>query len=249
MYEQLADFYDRLTDDFDYDFWTDHYLALLKQANPLANGALSLCECGCGTGSVSIRLAQRGHRVVGVDLSEAMLRRAAEKARAAGVMLRLVRQDMCALELPRPVDALIAPCDGVNYLLNQSRAQAFFARAHCFLKPGGVLAFDVSSRHKLERMGQEGLYYEDRDDLSYFWRTRLQGRELHMALTFFARQPGGLYRRLDETQRQYIHQPAELAEWLIQCGFENVCVYGGFTLDPPAPDEERLFFTAVRKAD
>ncbi|HUQ16935.1 MAG TPA: methyltransferase domain-containing protein, partial [Candidatus Saccharimonadales bacterium] len=44
-------------------------------------------ELGCGTGRIAVALAADGHAVVGLDRSEAMLGRAAERARAAGVVV------------------------------------------------------------------------------------------------------------------------------------------------------------------
>ncbi len=45
----------------------------------------SILDIGCGTGRHAVELAVRGYRVTGVDLSEAQLARAREKAAAAKV--------------------------------------------------------------------------------------------------------------------------------------------------------------------
>jgi ubiquinone/menaquinone biosynthesis C-methylase UbiE len=54
-----------------------------------------------GTGGVALALARRGGKVVGVDLAEGMLARAARKAQAAGLAprVRFVRMDACRLGL------------------------------------------------------------------------------------------------------------------------------------------------------
>lgn len=245
MYDQFASVYDRLMDDVDYPAWARHYLALIRRARG-GEAPGTLCECGCGTGSMLVEFLRLGPRATGVDLSEAMLRLAAEKLRAAGLQAVLSRQDMAELLLPRPVDAVIAPCDGVNYLLSEARAKAFFARTFSLLKPGGVLAFDVSTRHKFHEMDRAGLFYEDRSDLTYFWRAALDGEIMRMELTFFVRQEGGRYRRFDERQAQRAHGADELAAWLTQCGFAQVQIYGGQTFDPPAADEARIHLCALR---
>lgn len=48
----------------------------------------SVADLGCGTGSISTLLATEGYQVIGVDLSDAMIARAREKARMAGVATR-----------------------------------------------------------------------------------------------------------------------------------------------------------------
>ena len=82
MYDDFASVYDTLMDDFDYDEWSRHYLRLIR----LATGELPrrAAECACGTGSLTVRLAQSGMAMTGVDLSAAMLRQAEKKARDYG---------------------------------------------------------------------------------------------------------------------------------------------------------------------
>ena len=244
-YGAFADLYDALMDDVDYDAWTDYYLSLIRGAK---GEVKTLCDCACGTGSMSVRFARRGLRVTGADISGEMLARAQEKARRFGVQAMFVEQDMCALSLPRPVDALVCACDGVNYLLDDERVRAFFRAAHRALKPGGVLAFDISSRAKLRDTLGSGLFGEDRDDVTYLWANRYDERAetVTMDLTFFVREADGRYRRFDETHVQKAHEPKRLCELLAQAGFTGVEVFGDRTLEPPEPGAQRLHIRAVR---
>ena len=172
-YSAFAEVYDQLMDDFDYPAWADYYLALLAR---LGVRPASLCDCACGTGSLSVEFARRGVRVTGADLSGEMLAVAADKARAAGQRVMFVREDMCVLRLPKPVDALVCGCDGVNYLLGESRVKAFFSAAHAAIRPGGALAFDVSSPYKLETVLGGNFFGEERDDVAYLWSNRFDQR-------------------------------------------------------------------------
>ena len=52
-----------------------------------------VADLGCGTGSLSVLLAERGHTVVGVDVSPAMLERARAKAERSGVDVTFVVAD------------------------------------------------------------------------------------------------------------------------------------------------------------
>ena len=205
-YEAFAGLYDALMDDVDYDGWAAYYLKLIEGAGVAPK---TLCDCACGTGSMSVRFAERGLRVTGVDLSGDMLRQAQAKARRYGVNAMFVCQDMCALALPRPVDALVCACDGVNYLTDDDRLSAFFARARESLKPGGALAFDISSAYKLKSVLGNNFFGEDRDGDHGAGLLRAGGRRPVPPLRRDPRAKGprpGAPGRIDAGQRIYIHQ-------------------------------------------
>ena len=245
-YGAFAEIYDALMDDFDYPAWAEYYLALLERAGVKPS---TMCDCACGTGSLSIPFAKKGIRVTGADLSGEMLEVAADKARKSGVQVMFVRQDMCRLQLPRPVDALVCGCDGVNYLLTDERVRAFFERAHAAIRPGGALAFDISSPYKLEHVLGNGFFGEERDDVAYLWSNSFDAekRTVRMDLTFFQRESSGLYRRFAETHTQRAHEPEALRAMLEQTGFGDVRIFGDRTFDPPKADEMRIHFSAVRE--
>lgn len=69
----------------------DAWRALLSPALPAAPS--SVVDVGCGTGSLSVLLAEAGHRVYGLDSSPGMLGVAREKATRHGVTVPLVLGD------------------------------------------------------------------------------------------------------------------------------------------------------------
>lgn len=244
MYEELASVYDLFTDDYDYKKWSDYYLKLVSaEGKPLRY----LCECGCGTGSLTVYLAGKVPKMVASDLSEEMLRAAQVKARKAGVQVPFVCQDMRVLELPRKCDAVIACCDAVNYLLTEKDVKQFFTSAFENLKSGGRLAFDISSKYKLLSM-KDGFFGEERDTAAYLWQNSFdeENQTVTMDITFFVEAENGLYRKFNELHTQRAHDRAEITQWLSDCGFENINVYGGMTFDAPKDDDIRLHFVAVK---
>src|SRR5262245_50125021 len=56
-----------------------------------------MLDLGCGTGRLLLPFARRGYQVVGVDLSDEMLRIAGEKAAAAGVEVLRVKANLVEL--------------------------------------------------------------------------------------------------------------------------------------------------------
>lgn len=249
MYTSFAEVYDQLMDNVNYERWADFYAALLAGSD-VPPGS-KVCECACGTGGLTLPLCHRGYQMTGVDLSQEMLWIAAQKARKAGLGVPFVQQDMRRLHLHRQMDAVLATCDGVNYLLTEEDVSAFFQAAHAALRPGGALIFDVSTPWKLENVLGDQLICEDREDVTYVWQNSYSKRTgvCDMALCFFIREKDGRYRRIDEAQKQKAHSAGQLTALLESCGFGDVHLYGNSRMESPRDKEQRWHFTARKNAD
>jgi len=241
-YHAFAELYDRLMDDVDYVCWAKYIDRLLKGR---FSAPVRVADIGCGTGSITIELKKIGYDILGVDASEEMLGVAAKKARAAGCKILFARQDMRVLELSEK-DAIICTCDVVNYLTGAQLNQ-FFCAANACLAPGGALLFDLSSSVKLKNTLGNGFFYEDREDVTYFWKNTLNEakKKVDMELTFFLRQ-GSAYIRRDEFHTQYIHEEAKVLSDLAACGFWAER-YGFLTEQAPEAAEERIQFVCTKK--
>lgn len=122
----------------------------------LLASAETACDLACGPGNTALDFARRGIRTYAVDLSPGMCRLTRQKARAAGLPVRVIRGDMRDFRLPEPVDLVSCECDAVNHVPHKSdlaRVAQSVARA---LKPGGHFYFDVNNA-----LGFRG--YWDRD--------------------------------------------------------------------------------------
>ena len=245
MYTDFARVYDGLMRGVDYAAWAAHYLRLLRACG-VPQGA-SLVECACGTGNLTLFFRRAGFRVVGVDRSGDMLAVAMEKSRAAGLDIPFVRMDMRALKTPRRAAAVLATCDGVNYLTDGRHLAAFFDAALQCLQPGGALMFDVSTPHKLLASPGSAFITSDDCDLPFIWRNRVRGETVDMTLSVFARAADGRYDRVEERQTQRAWRRDEIKEALSLSGFTDIRFYGNLRLSAPRPTDDRWHVTA-RKA-
>lgn len=61
---------------------------------------MKVLDIGCGTGNFSIKLAKKGCKVTGIDLSDKMLRLAREKTEKKGLPIHYYHMDVYALQFP-----------------------------------------------------------------------------------------------------------------------------------------------------
>ena len=248
MYQDFAEIYDRLMDNVNYNSWADYYVRLLSIYG-VRDG--KICECACGTGNLTIPLYRAGFQVTGVDQSREMLWQAAQKARKQGIAMPFVQQDMRALNLHRPVDAVLATCDGVNYLQTEEDLTSFFRAAKRAIKPGGALVFDVSTPYKLKHILCGGLMCEDTEQITWLWQNTWHERSqtVDMDLCFFIREEDGRYRRTEEHQKQRAWDAETLKNLLWKAGFRAVCMYSETTLNAVTEKDQRWHIAAVNPAE
>ena len=247
MYEEFSSVYDRLMSDVDYDLWSEYICSLLKE-NGVPFGA-AVYECCCGTGELTKRLVKCGYKITASDLSEDMLMIAREKCRRAGTMIPFVKADMREITVHRPIDAVIACCDGVNYLTAEGDAEAFFKAAWTSLKPGGILLFDISSEYKLSKILGMNTFGEDEGDIAYIWKNMYDdtSKLVELDLTFFVRE-GTAYKKFKERQVQRAFAVEELETALAASGFDKIKAFGFGTDEAPGSESERIQFFARKKA-
>jgi 2-polyprenyl-3-methyl-5-hydroxy-6-metoxy-1,4-benzoquinol methylase len=109
-------------------------------------------DLGCGTGTLAVLMAEAGWAVIGLDLSEAMLAQAKQKALEAGRVVEFVQQDMRDFWMEGPVDLVTSFYDTLNHLLFVEDLESTFRGVARTLRPGGLFVFDVNSEATFRQM-------------------------------------------------------------------------------------------------
>jgi SAM-dependent methyltransferase len=99
-------------------------------------------DIACGTGPHLIRLADRGYRMSGLDLSPGNIEFVRERLAAKGHAGELVVGDMTDFRLKQPVDAAICMQDSQGHLLTNEQLLAHLRATACAVKRGGLYVFD-----------------------------------------------------------------------------------------------------------
>ena len=240
-YHELAQSYDRLTGDVDYDATVDFYYEILGREGLAPRTAVDLA---CGTGSVALRLVERGLQVTAVDMSWEMLMVAQQKAVEANVYPQFACQKLQELHLPRGVDLAVCALDSIDYILDPQDCQKAIGRVYKTLNPGGCFIFDVNTPEKLRAMDGQVFLDED-DDVYCVWRGEFDEETniCSYGMDLFQRH-GEVWHRSFEEHREYAYSADQLIAYLRQAGFTSIEVFGDRTFAAPRPGEQRIYLKA-----
>ncbi len=199
------------------------------RGNGIQNGTVA--DIGCGSGILAGHLSEAGYRVMGIDVSEAMVAIARNRVSEANFSVC----SFVTADLPRSV-AVTAIGEVLNYAFdegNDSRTRNdFYGRAYEALMPGGLLLFDMADSDRAVSDGRHRTFTEGPD-----WAVLVQTEFDRMSgvltrnITSF-REVEGVYRRDTETHRLVLVDPSEVLESLRSSGFEAQTLpgYGHETL-------------------
>jgi ubiquinone/menaquinone biosynthesis C-methylase UbiE len=107
-----------------------------------------LIDLGCGTGRLLLSFAQRGYWVLGVDLSEEMLKKAGERADEANVPIQLMKANLVQLASLRDRTFDYAAClfSTLGMIAGPDNRQRVLQEVYRLLRPGGRFVLHVHNR-------------------------------------------------------------------------------------------------------
>lgn len=240
-YGPLAAWYDALTRDVDYAAFADFYETQFAAAGGGMRTLLDLC---CGTGTLTDLLARRGYEMIAADASADMLMQAREKAMRLPegcVAPLLLCQSAAELDLYGTVDAAVCSLDGFDYLPPEDLPEVLH-RLHLFIRPGGMLIFDIRTPESFRALDGE-TFLDETEDVFCLWRADFdeQSGVMRFGMDLFERE-GELWARESEEHVEYAHTPERLTALLEQAGFGEIRT----TDKGPQGDQGRLFFISTR---
>jgi SAM-dependent methyltransferase len=137
LYDAVADFYEA--------GWPDSYddsvtAALLQQIGPVAGR--SVLDAACGHGRITRELARRGAKVLGVDISAALLAKAEAPEREQPLGVVYLHADITASDIPVPEQSYdIVICSfGLSDIDDLDGALSLVAKS---IRPQGRFVFSI----------------------------------------------------------------------------------------------------------
>jgi len=198
-----------------------HQVDFIVESLGLERGA-TILDVGCGLGLHCVELTRRGYLTVGLDLSLAMITRAAEAAQRQGLKINFLHADIREMQFDGAFDAAI--CMGTTFgFFDDESNRDVLARLHHALRPGGRLLLDVANRDYVMPMQPNLVWFEgegcvcmEESDFNHF-TSRLSVKRTMM-------REDGTQSSSEYTLRLYsLH---ELGQLIQQMGFRVIEVSG-----------------------
>jgi SAM-dependent methyltransferase len=120
---------------------------LLTQIFPAVDASETILDLGCGSGRAAIPLATRGYSVIGIDLSQRMLRAMMQKSEP-DLELFPIRSNLVELEClgDQVADHAICLFSTLGMIQGHENRKQFLCHVARIIRPGGKLVVHVHNR-------------------------------------------------------------------------------------------------------
>jgi SAM-dependent methyltransferase len=138
---EYSNSYDLLYEEKDYDGECTLIEKIIGDYNKIP--VHSILDLGCGTGNHSLRLAERGYEVTGIDRSNEMLDIAKAKVEQKKIHCTFFQSDLREFDNHKKYDAVIMMFAVLGYQQENEDVLAALKTVSKLLKKGGVFICDV----------------------------------------------------------------------------------------------------------
>jgi len=189
------------------------------------NKDLKILDVGCGTGRHTIELTKRGYRVTGIDLSEAQLKRAQQKAVVENLEINFLQGNARNLPFKNEFDIAIMLCEGgfplmetdeMNFAILQSVTKALTKNGKLiFTTLNGLFPLHHSTQKFLSSKAEGQTQFQDHQfDLMTFREKSIVEFE----------DDEGNKTKVACDERYYV--PSEITWLLKSLGYQTIDIFG-----------------------
>ncbi len=246
-YTKLANIYDSVMEDVNYDLWGDFIDAIIREHYP---GAKNVLELACGTGSLSLSLDELdSYNITATDKSDAMIEQARRKNKEGlcNVLFRVM--DFLNIEPDQTYDIVVSIFDSINYLQTPEQIQQFLKETQKVLHPQSLLIFDFTtpknSIRAIEYLNNEEGYTPD--NYRFFRKSTYDpSTQIHkneFKIEKLSADQEGVVEQFREVHKQKIYTLPQMLDIIDQSEYRIVAKYGDF--DMSDANEKSLRITMV----
>lgn len=243
-YSTLAEIYDALMKDVDYDVWADFIDEVIQVHHPNPKTVL---ELACGTGSLSFSLAKIGcYKLTATDKSAAMINKAKEKAGRENIAVKLQQMDFLNINLQQTYDIVVSIFDSVNYLHTKAEIKRMLAELKKIMDKNSLFIFDFTTpKNSIQAIE----YLDNEEEITknnyhFFRESRYDAKQqIHyniFNINKLADDGETVLERFTEEHRQRIYSLKQMQEIICETDFRVVAQYSEFDLDKATSDSLRI---------
>ena len=210
-------------------------------------------DLACGIGRHSTALAQKGYRVIGLDISEIFLERARILAEERGVDVEFRRGDMRSVEEHLQdhagrFDAVINMFTSLGYYDRETDLD-IIRQLHALTKPGGILVIDIANRDWIIKNFEEKdvQYHEDGRVQTIERHFDLEDSRIHNTWRFYVKQGEDLKHQETFHVDHILYSLHELKHLIQKAGWKYKVCYGEFDLSPFEMYSRRMILVSQKQ--
>lgn len=243
-YSKLADIYDAVMEDVNYELWADFIDAIILKHH---NNPQTILELACGTGSISLFLDElECYDIVGTDKSPQMIAKAKKKNEAMRCKVDFQVMNFLDIGLNCTFDIVFCVFDSVNYLHSSEEVFSFLEEVQNVLSPNGLLIFDFTtpknSIQAIDYLNNEEGYTNDNH--RFFRKSSYDSvKQVHkneFQIQKLAEDQESVLEQYKETHLQKIYTLEQMLDIIDQTAYNIEAKYEGFAFDKANDNSLRI---------
>jgi len=248
MYDIMATFYNKYTEDIDYDKLASFVQKSFKRWGNMKTDRPIILDAACGTGSLTIKLFDKGYDMIGLDLSDEMLNVAREKACDNNSEILWICQDMSKMDLFGTIHGAVCATDGVNHITSAKALNRFFQKVSLFMEKGGVFVFDMLTPYYFENVIDGNVFCDEYEDGTCIWQGSYNKKSKRCTydVTFFAKEEEELYRRYETCVVEKAITYDEIELILQNSGFEIKGIFSDLKFGKTTETDSRRYYVCTK---
>lgn len=243
-YSTLAEIYDAVMEDVDYDIWADFIDEVIQVHHP---DPVTILELACGTASLSLSLEKLGcYDITATDKSEAMIQKACEKAREQRASISLEQIDFLDIQIDQSFDIIVSTFDSINYLHTKEKIQQMLHQVKNVMNKNSLFIFDFTTpKNSIQAID----YLDNEEDITengyhFFRKSRYDAnRQIHyntFEISKLADNGETVLESFTEEHRQRVYTFKQMQDIVYETDFRIVAAYSEFDLDKATNNSLRI---------
>ncbi len=246
-YTKLADIYDVVMEDVNYDLWADFIDAIILKHHP---DTKSVLELACGTGSLALSLDElECYDIVATDKSPQMIEKARKKNEALRCSVDFQVMDFLDITMNQKFDVVFSVFDSINYMHTPNQIKKFLDEVQKVLTPKSLLIYDFTtpknSIQAIDYLDNEEGYADN--NLRFFRKSSYDANakthKNEFMIEKLADDQETVLEQFREVHQQKIYTLQEMLDIIDQTAYNIRAKYSGFEFEEA--DERSLRITMV----